>query len=219
MTPSKQRHRASSPSSHEGVVRLLPVAPRTDAALVAALKLREVGASDLLFDRYGSYVERLVVRVIGLDSEVPDLINEVFARALEGIDGLKEPSAMKGWIGSIAIFTSRVFLRKRRTRRRWLNFVSPDDLPEQAAVIAPPQVSQVLRRTYAVLDTLPADERIAFALRLVEGMELAAIAEIAHVSLATIKRRLGRAQQLFRAAANRDPLLREHISALNEREP
>lgn len=172
-----------------------------------------------MFNRYGSYVERLVVRVIGLDSEVPDLINEVFARALEGIDGLKEPSAMKGWIGSIAIFTSRVFLRKRRTRRRWLNFVSPDDLPEQAAVIAPPQVSQVLRRTYAVLDTLPADERIAFALRLVEGMELAAIAEIAHVSLATIKRRLGRAQQLFRAAANRDPLLREHISALNEREP
>ncbi|HMI84165.1 MAG TPA: RNA polymerase sigma factor [Polyangiaceae bacterium] len=195
----------------DGVVRLLPVV-HTDAVLVASLQAREAGASELLFDRYGAYVERLIVRAVGLDPEVPDLIHEVFARALEGIRSLQESSALKGWIGSIALFTARAFLRNRRTRRRWLSFLAPHDLPDTAATIVSPEVSETLQRTYAVLDTLPADERIAFALRFVEGMELAHIAEMAGVSLATIKRRLVRAQELFWDAAGKDPLLREHIA-------
>ena len=195
----------------DGVVRLLPVA-YTDAVLVASLKAREPGASELLFDRYGGYVERLIVRVVGLDPEVPDLINEVFARALEGIEGLQQSSALKGWIGSIALFTARVFLRNRRTRRRWLSLFAPHDLPEMAATIVSHEVSETLKRTYAVLDALPADERIAFALRFVEGMELAEIAEMAGVSLSTIKRRLVRAQELFWDAAGKDSLLREHMA-------
>jgi RNA polymerase sigma-70 factor (ECF subfamily) len=206
------KHLRAGPTLKDGgVVRLLPVA-HTDAALVAALKGREAGASALLFDRYGAYVERLVVRVVGLDPEVPDLIHEVFARALEGIHGLRESSALKGWIGSIALFTARVFLRNRRTRRRWLRFLAPHDLPEMAATIVSPEVSETLKRTYAILDALPTDERIAFALRFVDGMELTQIAEIAGVSLATIKRRLGRARELFWDAAGKDPLLREHIA-------
>ncbi|MDP9036917.1 MAG: sigma-70 family RNA polymerase sigma factor [Myxococcota bacterium] len=208
--PSNPMHRTSHPSK-EGVVHVLPLA-RTDAALVGSLKLGEIGSADLLFERYGGYVERLVVRVLGIDSEVPDIINEVFARTLESVHSLRDPAAFKGFIGSIAIFTARVFLRKRRTRRRWLRFVSPEELPEMPATNALPEVSQVLARTYVVLDTLPADERIAFALRFVDGMELTAIAEVVGVSLATVKRRLSRAQQLFGAAAERDPLLREHLA-------
>lgn len=202
-------HKAGlSPS--RGVVRLLPLAT-SDASLVASLRAQEPGASELLFDRYGPYVERLVVRVVGFDAEVPDLINEVFARALEGVKGLRESSALKGWIGSIAIFSARVFLRNRRTRRRWLSFQpEPRDLPERAATTATPEVSQALARAYVVLDRLPAEERIAFALRFVEGMQLAEIAEVAGVSLATVKRRLVKAQRLFWDAARGDPLLRDH---------
>jgi RNA polymerase sigma-70 factor (ECF subfamily) len=192
-------------------VRLLPSAI-TDATLVAALRAREQGASSLLFDRYGPYVERLVVRVVGMDAEVPDLINEAFARALENIPMLRDSSALKGWIGSIALFTARTFLRNRRTRRRWLRVESPDELPEAAAVVALPEVSQALARTYAVLDALPTDERIAFALRCVDGMELAEIAAIAGISLATVKRRIARAQRLFYDAARRDPLLGELLT-------
>ncbi|HMJ51244.1 MAG TPA: RNA polymerase sigma factor [Polyangiaceae bacterium] len=208
---SATKHIKAGHALQDGVVRLWPVAS-TDAVLVVSLKAGEAGASELLFDRYGAYVERLIVRVVGVDPEVPDLIHEVFARALEGIRGLRESSALKGWIGSIALFTARAFLRNRRTRRRWLRFLAPHDLPETAATIVSPEVSETLKRTYAVLDALPTDERIAFALRFVEGMELANIAEMAGVSLATIKRRLVRAQELFWDAAGRDPLLREHIA-------
>jgi RNA polymerase sigma-70 factor (ECF subfamily) len=181
-----------------------------DAALAKALQAREPGSAELLFERYGPYVERLIVRTVGLDPEVPDLIHEVFARALEGIRGLRESWALKGWIGSIALFTARGFLRGRRIRRRWLSVFSSDEVPEPAAITASPEVSRTLARTYAILDTLPADDRIAFALRVIDGMELAEIAQVAGVSLATVKRRISRAERLFWDKARRDPLLREH---------
>jgi RNA polymerase sigma-70 factor (ECF subfamily) len=164
-------------------------------------------------------VERLVVRAMGLDPEVPDLINEVFARALEGVRGLRQSSALKGWIGSVALFTARRFLRSRRTRRRWVSAFSLDEVPETAATVASPEVSQTLVRTYAVLDALPADERIAFALRFVDGMELHEVAQVTRVSLATVKRRLVRAQQIFWDRARQDPILREHAPLSGEGEP
>lgn len=184
----------------------------SDALLVAALRAGRGDAQRLLFERYGDYVERLIVRVLGLDAEVPDLINEVFARAFERIDSLSAPSALKGWIGSIALFTARAFLRDRRSRRRFLGFFAPEELPEVPVTGAPAEVSLALFRTYQVLEQFPADERIAFALRFMDGMGLSEIAEMTQVSLGTVKRRLTRAEERFVSAAGRDPLLRERMA-------
>ena len=182
-----------------------------DAGLVAAIRAKRPEAGRLLLERYGNYVERLVVRVLGIDAEVPDLINEVFARAFERIDQLDDPTALKGWIGSIALFTTKTFLRDRRTSRRFLGFFAPDELPEVPVSGAPAEVSLALYRTYQVLETFPADERIAFALRFIDGMGLAEVAAMMGLSLGTVKRRLTRAQDRFIRAAERDPLLRERM--------
>ena len=179
---------------------------------MAALRAGRADAQRLLFERYGDYVERLIVRVLGLDAEVPDLINEVFARAFERIDHLADPAALKGWIGSIALFTARAFLRDRRSRRRFLGFFAPEELPEVPVTGAPAEVSLALFRTYQVLEQFPADERIAFALRFMDGMGLSEIAEMTQVSVGTVKRRLTRAQERFVSAAGRDPLLRERMA-------
>ncbi len=184
----------------------------TDAALVAALQERRPGASAMLFERYGSYVERLIVRVLGIDAEVPDMINEVFARAFEKLDQVKDPAALKGWLGSIAIFTSREFIRGRRLHRRFVRFFSPEELPEVSVTPTPAEVSQALRRTYQLLERLPAEERIAFALRFIDDMGLAEVAQVMGVSIGTVKRRLTRAQARFSSAASSDPLLKEHFS-------
>ncbi len=185
---------------------------QSDALLVAALQAGRGDARRLLFERYGNYVERLVVRVLGLDAEVPDLINEVFARALERIAHVADPAALKGWLGSVALFTARAFLRDRRSRRRFLGFFAPEELPEVPVPGgAPAEVSLALHRTYQVLERFPADERIAFALRFMDGMGLNEIADITQVSLGTVKRRLTRAEQRFVAAAGRDPILRERM--------
>jgi RNA polymerase sigma-70 factor (ECF subfamily) len=208
--------RRSDPERH-AVRRLFPPT-MTDAALVLSLKAHEPGSAELLFERYRPYVERLIVRTVGLDPEVPDLVNEVFARALEGIRNLRDSLALKGWIGSVALFTARGFLRGRRTRRRWLSIFSSDEVPEPVAVVASPEVSRTLVHAYAVLDVLPPDDRIAFALRVIDGMDLAEIAQMVGVSLATVKRRVARAQRLFWDKARRDPMLREHAPPDEEEE-
>ena len=209
--PEIARMRVTRPllrsASTSVVVRVLP-ATMTDDALVEALRAHVPGAADLFFDRYGPYVERLVVRIVGVDADVPDLIQEVFARAFEGVRRLRAGSALKGWIGSVAIFTARAFLRDRGVRRRRTSS-GPEPVPEPIAPTADPDVTEALRRVYAVLATLPDEERVVFALRFMDGMELAELAAVCRYSVATVKRRLTRAQASFARAAGDDPLLRE----------
>ena len=60
-------------------------------------------------------------------------------------------------------------------------------------------------KSTSILDRLPVDERLAFALRYINGLELVAVAAACDVSLATVKRRLQRAERSFVAAAKRRP--------------
>ena len=58
----------------------------------------------------------------------------------------------------------------------------------------------LLARLYEVLDTIPVDSRIAWALRHIEGEKLEAVAELTGCSLATAKRRISAAQQIIDGA-------------------
>ena len=200
--------RAPNPSSktertsEEGAV-VLPFA-RDDAALVAALRAGQPGAPAMLVDRFGPYVQRLLARIVGLDSELPDLLQDVFVAALSSLGDLKDPGAIKPWLGTLTVFTARSWIRQRSMRRRWVKIMADDKMPEPAAGQAEPEVNEALRRTYGVLDKLPADERIAFTLRFVEGMDLSSIASLCRVSLATVKRRIERGEDRFVAAARDD---------------
>jgi RNA polymerase sigma-70 factor (ECF subfamily) len=163
-----------------------------------------------LFDRHAPHVQRILLRILGHDAELADLLHEVFARALDQLGTLDDPSALKGWLTGIAVFTAREQIR-RRVRGRWLRFFAAEELPELPAVVAGEDVREALHATYAVLDRLGADDRIAFALRFVEGLELSVIAAACDVSLNTIKRRLVRAERRFVALAEREPSLRDWL--------
>ncbi len=106
----------------------------------------------------------------------------------------------------IAVHVARSAIARRR-RRSWLWFLPGAELPEVDSGAASGEVLDALRATYAALDRLPVDERIAFALRFIDGMELTEVAEACDTSLATIKRRLARAGARFEAEARRRPVL------------
>lgn len=168
----------------------------SDAAIVRAVRARTTAGSASLFDRYHTHVRRVLVHVLGPDPEIGDLVQEVFITAIDSIDALVDPEALRSWLGSIAVFTARARVRSR-TRWRILQFFPTDELPEVPAESIPPEIDEALRATYRVLERLPADERIAFALRHIDGMELTEVATACDVSLSTIKRRLSKAQSRF----------------------
>lgn len=197
------------PQQAEGVVHHLRV-PEGDEALVRALRASRSGAADAFFQRYFDHVRRVVTRVMSLDDELEDIIQDVFLDALRSIDRLKEPSALKMWLTSIALFKARRVLRQRK-RRSWLRLATPAEL-DTVPTGGGSELAEAMHCTYLVLNELPADERIAFALRFIEGMELTELAAACRTSVATVRRRLGRAEDRFLRKAQRYPVLSARIA-------
>jgi RNA polymerase sigma-70 factor (ECF subfamily) len=178
-----------------------------DAALVTAIRDGQAGCTAELFDRYGAHVQRVLANILGFDHELADLIQEVFARALASLNSLNDGAKLKAWLTTIAVFTARGCIRAR-TRRRWLGLATPAQIGQQPAPRVPEEVREALRSTYEVLEQLPSNERIAFTLRYVHGLDLTDLAEACGVSLATIKRRLAKARHRFMTLARHRPALR-----------
>jgi RNA polymerase sigma-70 factor (ECF subfamily) len=180
--------------------------PGDDAALVQAFRRGEPEARAALYERYADHVHRVLYRLVGFHGDLADLHHDVFVRALSSLPSLEDPSAFKGWLTMIAVHAARTWITRKK-RLRWLWFLPPEELPEVPASSASGEVLHALVATYAVLDTLPVDERIAFALRFIDGMELTDVAAACETSLATIKRRLDRAGASFEAEARKQPAL------------
>jgi RNA polymerase sigma-70 factor (ECF subfamily) len=177
-----------------------------DAALVDGLRAGQPAAIRVFYERYSQRVLRTLHRLLGSEPELPDAHHEAFERALRSISGLRDAARLEAWLTGVAVFTARSVIQ-RRVRRRWLRFMAPEKVPEAEAVVASNEVSQAVRATSALLEQLAVDDRIAFVLRFVEGMELEEGAEVCKVSLSTFKRRLARAEARFTALAREDSVL------------
>jgi RNA polymerase sigma-70 factor (ECF subfamily) len=177
-----------------------------EGALALALREGEVWAQRALLTQYTAPVERILTRILGGCLDLDDLVQEVFLRAFERVEDLRQPRALGAWLAAIAVFVAREVIRKKQ-RRRWLLFLPPEELPDLAIPSASPEARAALRAFYEVVGRLDADARIAFTLRIVEGMDLTEIADSCGVSLATIKRRLARAEARFLAGAKANQAL------------
>jgi RNA polymerase sigma-70 factor (ECF subfamily) len=180
--------------------------PGDDTDLVEGFRRGDPLARAALYDRYADHVHRVLYRILGFDRDLVDLHHDVFVRALVSLPNLKDPSALKGWLTMIAVHVAHASIARRK-HGGWLWFLPSDELPEVESSHAGTDVRDALRATYAILDRLPLEERIAFALRFIDGMELTEVAAACDTSLATIKRRLARAAAHFDADAQKQPAL------------
>ena len=206
---------ADSATSIEASKVADPIEAAGDTTLSDALRAGDGHAVARLFDLYGEHVERVLIRTIGRDTEMDDMVQDVFLGAYRsGPNYQGNDEQLKAWISRIAVFTARGYLRKRK-RRWWLRSSDPGEMPEQTSNEPSPHTSEVLRRTYAALDTMDPDLRIPFSLRELESMELAEIAKACDCSVSTVKRRLARARKAFDRLAKKDPILREWLGDEN----
>jgi RNA polymerase sigma-70 factor (ECF subfamily) len=157
--------------------------PETDAAL---------------FQRFAPYVARIGLRLLGRESDVDDLIQEVFMAAFRQRHQVRDPLAFKSWLAIIAVRTARRQLRRRKLR----GFVGLDTLApslELRDTNMTPERRALLSRVYQVLDKIPVEQRLAWSLRFVEGEKLEQVAEHCGCSLATAKRRIAAAHARIQA--------------------
>jgi RNA polymerase sigma-70 factor (ECF subfamily) len=172
----------------------------SDAALVVAARAGEAWAMEALFRRYAPMVNGMALRLMGRDADVDDLVQETFAQALGGLEGLKEPQAFAKWVSSIVARTVYKTIRKRRLLAR-LGLGRGSlavDVDTLISSSAPADESAELRRVYALLERLPAELRVPLILRRVENLPLEQVAEMVGCSLATVKRRIALAEEKLR---------------------
>ena len=111
---------------------------RGDDELIDALRVQVTpGAAAVFYDRYAASVQRTLQSVLGRDAEIPDLLQDVFIRAIDRIGELEHLDQVRSWLTTIAVFAARAHIR-RQTRRKWLFLFSPDQTKQRhlgAAVV------------------------------------------------------------------------------------
>jgi RNA polymerase sigma-70 factor (ECF subfamily) len=171
--------------------------------LVRAFSNGEEWAAHAIWARYAPMVYRLLERALGPNGEAEDMTQDVFLSTFSRLSGLRDSSALRSFIYSIALRTLKWQLRSRRVRR--IVHLSPNGQPPEVPVrAADSEARQILVRFYALLDRLTVNERTAFVLRHMEGLKLEEIADRMGVSLATVKRFVARATQSVSALVASD---------------
>lgn len=169
-----------------------------DEQLVALARQRDVKALEVLYRRHVAFAIHLATRIEGSARDIEDIVHDAFVLAFEKVGDLSDPSAFRGWLGSIVVHAVRS--RMRRTRLMsllGLRTAEAVDLDAIASEQASPAVRAQLAQIYALVQTLPVDDRIAWTLRAIEGHDLETVARMAQCSLATAKRRIARAQRFL----------------------
>lgn len=173
-----------------------------DAELVRRVRDGDRWAFEAIFRRHVDGVLGLATRMLGRTGEADDVAQDTFATAFTRLDRLDAPERLRSWLLGIAVHRIQ---RRLRHRRFFAFFELPADggLYELAASTASPEVRGELVLIDGILARLPVADRIAWALRYVEGEALGEIAAITGASLATVKRRIAAVEVRMAAVINR----------------
>lgn len=172
----------------------------SDAALVVAARAGEAWACEVLYRRHARGLFGLACRLLGRDADVDDLVQESFVAAFGQLDRLAEPAAFRAWLSGILVRKTYKSLRHRKLLAR-LGLRSagpPPDIDELISRSAPAEVVVELKAIYAAIHRMPADVRTVLLLRRVEGHTLEEVSELSGMSLATVKRKLAKGEDVLR---------------------
>ena len=183
------------------VSRALPIKASEalgDEELVRRALTGDRWGREMLYRRHAGSLLALTVRLLANRGEAEEIVQDTFVTAFEQLGTLREPGAVRAWLGQIAVN----LVRRRFRRARLTRFLGLDRGADDATLeaLADPGVSSDQRAELALVDRLlrrmkPA-LRLAWMLRRVEGLELGEVALLCGCSLATAKRRIAEAEAI-----------------------
>lgn len=148
---------------------------------------------DAFFAHWSPYVAGIGVNILGDPSTVDDLVQDVFIKVLENRKKIRDPSAIKSWLTTVAVRLCYRKLKKRKVMV-FLGIEAPPRVEEVVADTAPQEHRLLLTRVLKSLEDVQTVDRVAWSLRYLQGESLKDVAEYCDCSLATVKRRISRAQ-------------------------
>lgn len=195
--------------------------PHTEQRLIARAQLRDLNAFNQLVEQYERLVFSVSVRLLRDYQHAEDVTQDVFLRAYSSIDQYSGGS-FRAWLTRIA--TNRCYDLLRSIQRRPVQSLEERAVEEEPAWSVEPRPidpedsavrADLSRRLEHALDLLPEDQRLAVLLYDVHGYNYGEIAEIADISLGTVKSRISRARARLRDLLKADKASRELFDAVS----
>ena len=178
-----------------------------NATLIAAIHGGDLSGLGVLFDRYGSDVRRLLLRLGVPPGDADDLVQQTFLDVLGASARFQADAPVKPWLLGLAAMHAR---RHRRSVSRMLARVQAwtRDAHAGQPVAITPEGKLVLSvegaRAQRALSRLSTKKREVFVLVALEGMSGAEVAHALHIPVATVWTRLHHARLELRVALARD---------------
>jgi RNA polymerase sigma-70 factor (ECF subfamily) len=178
-----------------------------EADLARALLEGRRGAAPLAWRRFYPIVISTLRRLLGPGDDLPDLAQDVFARFFAKLRDLRKQGSIRAFVTGIAFRRAREEIKRRRVRRSSASLVLHHLNELSLARITDPERRHAAGRLYGMMSHLSENDRSAYTLRFVEGLELNEIAVALRVSLSTVRRSIRRASEQLDRLVRNDPML------------
>lgn len=188
------------------VLRLHRKDTTDDVDLAARCVAGEKSAQMELFAREKRRVHATLFRVLGSNTYMDDLVQDSFLEVFRSLRGYRGEASLSTWIDRCVVRVAFAHLSKKKKQGPHLELVHEPPANESSAEERS-LARDATRQLYRMLDELPAAQRIAFVLHVVEGRPIAEIAKVTSASNVATKVRIFRARREIERRARAYPAL------------
>jgi RNA polymerase sigma-70 factor (ECF subfamily) len=169
-----------------------------DAEVIERVLAGDVNAFELLVKRYERDSFMYAKYMTGNSDDAADVVQESFVRAFRALRRCNDRERFKGWLFRIVSNQCKTLLARRRRQRAdpIEALVNEPAARENPGVEA--EAADVRSKVLRALDRLSPEQREAFILRYVHGLEMDEIAKALDVSMPALKMRLKRGRDALR---------------------
>lgn len=188
---------------------------RTDAELIKAVLAGDTASFEPIVAKYQPRIFATARKYARRESEVEDIVQEVFLKAFSKLHTFRGESPFEHWLMRLTVRTCFDFLRAHQRNREqtvselsdeeggWLDRIGSGESPDTEDGIA---AARAL--VHKLLETLPPHSRLVIQLLEIEEKSLKEISRLTGWSIAMIKVRAFRARAAMRK--NLEKLNRKH---------
>lgn len=164
---------------------------RPDAELVARVLGGKSDAYAILVRRYQDRYVRFATRMLGNRDDADDALQSAFVRAFRSLGKCQDPSRFGAWLHQIVLNECRTFSARRARRERRV-VRNEEELQRLTTTPADPDGADV-EEIQQALDQLAPEQREAFLLKHVEGLNYDEMSQLVGASESALKMRVMRA--------------------------
>lgn len=177
----------------------------TDRELVQGIIDHDQGAFKELVEKHQQLVIRICYSLVHELEDARDLAQEVFIEVMKSASSFRGSAKLSSWIYRIAVNKSLNYLKKSRRRESTAFFSFREKNREEKGDEGPVSNSsdrgdmmmeekELKRALHLAISKLPENQKIAFTLHKYEELPYKEIAEVMHVSLASVESLIHRAK-------------------------